>query len=239
MNSPSRPPSPLDALREENTGSRSQRVCEKIKEMILSGKLPPGYVFPNENDMCAQLSIGRSTLREAYRTLTDLGLIRRAKTGTCVNDLQTIMDKAPFSVAAELSSLKDIIEFRFMLEGEIARYAALRATAEETAALGRIIEASRGALGRYPQLQDLDLKFHFQLADASHNYLLCNTLSTAWSYFEDAVVKNYSRLKAKAPAALDEAVEQHAEVYEAIRRQDEGAAKAAMREHLSFVYGDH
>ena len=42
---------------------------------------------------------------------------------------------APFSITVENSDLNDLLEFRYMLEGETASYAAKRATPEDIAQL--------------------------------------------------------------------------------------------------------
>ena len=47
----------------------SDYLYQKISGMIMNGTLPEGYVFPNEAQLCEQLGVGRSTLREAYKAL--------------------------------------------------------------------------------------------------------------------------------------------------------------------------
>ena len=113
----------------------SQNLFQRFKELITNGQLPAGYMMPNENVVSEQLGIGRSTLREAYTALAVFGFIRRSKAGTFVNEIDNIVNIAPFSITVENSDLNDLLEFRYMLEGETASYAAKRATQDDIAQL--------------------------------------------------------------------------------------------------------
>ena len=106
----------------------SQTLFQRFKELIIDGKLPAGYMMPNENIVSEHLGVGRSTLREAYTALAVFGFIRRSKAGTYVNEIDNIVNIAPFSITVENSDLNDLLEFRYMLEAETASYAAKRAT---------------------------------------------------------------------------------------------------------------
>lgn len=228
---------PLDLLKESNGGTRSDRLFEKIKDMIIDGVLPPGYTFPNENEMCAQLSIGRSTLREAYRSLSTVGLINRNKTGTYVNDLETIIEAAPFNIAVEMSSSSDIIEFRMMLESENAKYTAQRATEAELKQIAALLAESRENYGQYLQLQQLDIRFHMMIAEFSHNYLLRSALLSSWDSFEEMVSRNYHKLTMKSPDVINTSVDDHHRIFDAICKRDPAGAKREMRQHIRNVYG--
>ena len=90
----------------------SQNLFQRFKELITNGQLPAGYMMPNENVVSEQLGIGRSTLREAYTALAVFGFIRRSKAGTFVNEIDNIVNIAPFSITVENSDLNDLLEFR-------------------------------------------------------------------------------------------------------------------------------
>lgn len=229
---------PLLLLRESSTLSQTDRLYEKMKYMIISGTLSAGYSFPNENDMCAQLSVGRGTLREVYRTLMADGLISRSKAGTFVNDRSTIMRTAPFGIAAELSCFQDVYEFRLMLECENARYAAQRATEEEIGALAGLLNESHRCKGNVAQLQELDLAFHKAIADYSHNVLLINVTTDVWASFETILTRNYRRLNSSSTKTIGDAIEHHTAVYDAIAARNGQLAGEAMQWHIRAVFGE-
>ena len=126
-----------DAYLKKDLGKNniSQNLFQRFKELITNGQLPAGYMMPNENVVSEQLGIGRSTLREAYTALAVFGFIRRSKAGTFVNEIDNIVNIAPFSITVENSDLNDLLEFRYMIEGETASYAAKRATKDDIAQL--------------------------------------------------------------------------------------------------------
>lgn len=216
--------------------SRTEQVYEKLKSGIVAGSIPAGYVFPNENEMCASLNVGRGTLRDAYQALATNGLITRNKSGTQVNGLRAVVKGAPFQIVAELARFQEVLELRMLLEGENARLAAERATGSELDALRGIISESLLCTEDFGRLQELDLAFHSTLADCSHNICLMNISSDVWSVFETGLVNNYSRLAAVSPDTLRDAIEQHRLVFDAIAAREPERARDAIREHIRAVY---
>lgn len=49
-------------LRFDLKGNAADILAEKLKDMIISGEVEPGYLFPSENIFCEQLCVSRSTL---------------------------------------------------------------------------------------------------------------------------------------------------------------------------------
>ena len=84
----------------------SEELFLKLRDAILNGDLPEGYVFPNENELCQQLHIGRGSLREAYSCLETLHLITRTKTGTYVNSTSEIQNSMNFLAIAKRTSVQ-------------------------------------------------------------------------------------------------------------------------------------
>src|SRR3954467_2738500 len=56
-------------------GRVSERVVEEIRAYIAQNGLRPGYKLPPERVFIDRLAVGRSSLREALRVLTTLGVI--------------------------------------------------------------------------------------------------------------------------------------------------------------------
>lgn len=237
--SPMKPRSddPLDRLKENGPSSMSDKLFDKLRRLIVSGELPAGYTFPNENILCEKLSVGRSTLREAYKTLAAFGFVTRTKAGTIVNDVDTIVSTAPLGMAAEMCTPGDLAEFRLMLEMEIARYAAMRATEEDLAEMEAVVAEGRKQAGNIAQLARCDIQFHMLVARASHNVLLRSAMMTCSDLYETGVSRNYYRLMMKEPAVIDDSFDQHAAVLQAIREHDPAKARRCMREHIQRVYG--
>ncbi len=216
------------------TASRSiaDEIYVYIRHLIITEALPPHYVFPNENEMCQMLGTGRSTLREAYKALEASGFISRSKRGTRVNDAQSIACTIPFSMAIEMSDSNDLIEFRAMIEAELAALAARRATPDNIAQLRKCTEQMVSNQRNLLKLTQYDTEFHIEVAHASHNHLLINTMHMAVDSFFRGV---YEAFLNQTEAMIASAIQYHHNILFAIESGEESVARTAMRSHVEKV----
>lgn len=151
-----------------NNEKLSDVTAQKIRTMIeAENRFKVGDKLPNENDFANELGISRSTLREAIKSLTSLGIleIKRGK-GTFVTD-STMIEGGDLG---EINSgLDDLFEMRLMFEPECAYYAALRATDEEIAIICRYGEAVEKKIKSGEDRTYEEQKFHESIASATHN----------------------------------------------------------------------
>ena len=213
----------------------SEALFRRFKELITQGKLPAGYMMPNENVVSTYLGVGRSTLREAYTALSVFGFIRRSKAGTFINEIDNIVNIAPFSITVENSDLNDLLEFRYMLEGETASYAAKRATPEDIAQLTYSYEKMVQYRDDVNLFVDYDSMFHMQVSAATHNKLLISTMIAAKESFEKGIRLAMRESLNQNPRVIDVTIELHGKILEAIRNGDYQTAYSVMREHISYV----
>lgn len=213
----------------------SETLFQRFKELITQGKLPSGYMMPNENVVSELLGVGRSTLREAYTALSVFGFIRRSKAGTFVNEIDNIVNIAPFSITVENSDLNDLLEFRYMLEGETASYAAKRATPEDIAQLTYSYEKMIEYRHDVNLFVDYDSMFHIQVSMATHNKLLISTMIAAKESFEKGIRLAMRESLTQNPRVIDVTIELHGKILEAIKNRDYQTAYSVMREHISYV----
>lgn len=213
----------------------SQSLFQRFKELIIAGKIPAGYMMPNENVVSETLGVGRSTLREAYTALAVFGFIRRSKAGTYVNEIDNIVNIAPFCITVENSDLVDLLEFRYMLEAETASYAAKRATTEDLSDLSYCYEKMIESKHDVNQFVDYDSMFHMQVASAAHNKLLMSTMIAAKESFEKGIRLALRESLTQNPRAIDVTIELHGKLLESIKNGDYQSAYAVMREHISYV----
>src|SRR4051794_7385185 len=72
-----------------DTTGEVQRVSDRLLGRIVAGDYGRGVRLPSEVDLAAELSCGRSTVREALRHLTSLGVIKsRRGSGAMVLDFR-------------------------------------------------------------------------------------------------------------------------------------------------------
>jgi GntR family transcriptional regulator, galactonate operon transcriptional repressor len=137
--------------------------------------------FPNEAELCQQLGVSRSVLREAMKVLADKGMIEmRPKIGTRARPRADwrLLDPDVLKWQAETSPdirfLRDLAEVRLAIQPTAAGFAAVRATPEDLQAIDACLKR-REALAKHTAPENLsaaDLDFHDAVVAASHNPLL-------------------------------------------------------------------
>src|SRR6478752_3837773 len=125
--------------------SLTQAAIDQIKGMIVRGELRPGDRLPKESELAARLNLSRGSLREAVRGLALVRVLEvRQGDGTYVTSLKPELLLESISFFTELqageASLQQILEARRMLEAGTTALAAQLATAEELAALERLVD---------------------------------------------------------------------------------------------------
>lgn len=217
--------------------SMAEQVFEQLRELIDSGKLVAGYVFPNENEMCQQMHIGRSTLREAYEKLRLAGYITRTKRGTSVNDRKTILESMPLRAAVEESSAEEFQEFRYALELCTAELAASHGSEEDLSELAQVQEKLAQARDKVDveAMTHLDKAFHVGIATATHNQLFIVTMIAVTAEWNRQVARNFQHAVEQDQVVLDLMLSDHASILEALRSHDGERAKQAMEHHIGNV----
>lgn len=207
-------------------------LYERIRELISTGALPAGYSFPNENELCQRLNIARTSIREAYKALEIRGYITRTKRGTFVNSAEKIAMSLPFSAAIELSDFNDLVEYRSVIESQLAAIAAKRRTESELKALETHLQHMRDSRDDIPRLTYYDTQFHITVADATHNELFKKIMQMSDAVFASGV---FSAFAVDTEENIRQAITSHEEILAAIRAQDSDAAYKAMLNHVQNI----
>lgn len=217
----------------------SDKLYEKISGLIREGVLLPGYVFPNETVLCQQLNVGRSTIREAHKALELAGYISRSKKGTVVNDASVIMAATPLLHMVEQSSTEEFVEFRIMLEEETAFSAASRAVKKDIEILSGIHEelAAAAADRRFEELSGLDIRFHSEIARATHNSLFITTMTVVASVWKEQTENNFRKALLRDENVLERMITQHREILKDIEEREPEKAREHMRQHVLDMSG--
>lgn len=222
---------PLDSIVFSNRTSISSRLFEEIKEKIMTGEFPAGYVFPNEIVLSEKLGVGRTSLREAFHALASFGLITRTKNGTFVNCRKDFIGVTPLSDILKQSDVNDLLEFRIMIESEIAALAAVRATGEEINGLEKIIEHMEQVQDDNEALTKNDTQFHVGLSQACKNKLFVETMHVIRGVYESVLYDIFEN----DPEIKKHAVVFHKRILGAIRNHDALNARKASHEHILDV----
>lgn len=117
--------------------ARARDTVRRLEAAVRSGRWPIDTKIPTEAELAAELGVGRSTVREAVRSLAHLGMLEPAPgRGTFVRSLNPVSGVLT-DFAAE-HSWSDILEVRSALE---TRAAALAAQHRDPAGVARLQSA--------------------------------------------------------------------------------------------------
>ncbi len=199
-------------------------------DLISRGELKPGDHLPSERELCKDFGASRSSLREALRCLSIVGVLNaRVGDGTSVaEDGEKFLRKIiEWRLITEKHDIENLLEVRMSLEGVSAANMARRATAEQIEKLRKLISKMQGVLNDEKSFAALDLEFHVAIANASGNVLVSDLIELVRGQLIKALHKVLV-----VPHALPLTYKEHRAIFEAIERRDPNAAREAMQAHL-------
>ncbi len=209
--------------------SLSDDIVGQITDLISRGVLQPGDRLPPERELCKQFGVGRTSLREALRSLTVMGILDvRLGEGTFVSDNQDkYLEKTlEWGLLLDPKVVEDLIETRLMLESQNAFLAAERSTAEDLEEIERAVRGMGNSLHSTKGYLEFDLKFHLAIARATRNKILYQLLSMTRGYLQEWIKKALSRRQAEL------SLREHEKILEALRNSDAQQARSAMTAHI-------
>jgi GntR family transcriptional repressor for pyruvate dehydrogenase complex len=202
-----------------------EETLERLGTAIKLGLLPPGTRLPPERDLCEQLGIARSTLRQALTALVQSGhlhALRGRGGGTFVSDV-------PLAVLPreELVDWRDRCDVRLGVELGVAVLASERADEEAIAPLRTLVAAMAGSNHDFAAYRRADVRFHVGLAEATGSPALVAAMTEAQGAMTDLI--SYI---AHPPQVLEWSNAQHARLVDCLERRDPARAMRIMADHL-------
>lgn len=191
----------------------------------------PGTQLPTERELCDRLGVGRSTLREALRSLAFMGVVRpRQGSGTYVSapEDQPVERLIGLGLTLQRASVQEIIEARRVLEIEAVRMAAERHTESDRNELESIMRTMSSDEVEPAEASQYDLQYHVRLARASHNTVLVHFINGMRSLLEIWMNNAVNRI-----VVVKDIVHEHNSVLEAVFDRNPEQASARMHFHLT------
>lgn len=194
----------------------SDRVYATLKHRVLTCRMLPGQRVV-EKDLCSEMDISRTPLREALNRLALEGLVEvRPYRGYVI---------APLTVAG----FRELCELRRILEPEAAALSAIRATPEDIDALARetTLQYTIGDEQTYVSYLRSNSAFHLALVRCTDNSQLISAVMAALDHHQRPL---YLGLEVGIDAEASTA--EHVEVVDAVRNHDPDRARALMQFHI-------
>lgn len=194
--------------------------------------------FPNEAEMCEQLGVSRSILREAVKVLADKGMVVvRPRSGTRARPRSdwNLLDPDILCWQAEAKPdgqfLRELCEIRLAIEPTASGFAAVRATEEEMAAMAACLERREALDGSATEeIVASNLQFYEAVVAASHNPMFRQLSANIRLPMQVAL-----SCTVRLPAVRTLERDAHRALYEAILKRDPRAARTAAEEIVGFA----
>ena len=217
----------------------SDVIAASLERRILEASLKPGDRLPPERELAIEFGVSRPSLREAIQKLASKGMVQsRQGGGTYVTDRleSSFFDPWQDMLGAHPNLREDMLEFRRMLEGQAAEWAAERATEADQTRLDQAFAALNDAFlaDDLETRSRADIAFHQAIGEASHNVLIGHLSAAMLRLMHDNIRLNLGELNS-VPAAGSLLKSQHAAIHAAIRERKPQAARAAAETHIDFV----
>ena len=217
--------------------SISDDIVQQIITLISNGDLKAGQRLPSERDLCVKFAASRSSLREALRCLSIMGVLTaRPGEGTSVamdgsKFMETVLQ---WRMSTEQHDIEDLMEVRMALEGVTAASAARNAEGQDLKKLEDLVARMAESVGDARRFAALDREFHLGLAKASNNKLILDLVAVIRGQLERGVAKVL-----QLPDAMPLSVQEHKEILQAVMNKDSEQACAAMQNHLQAAVLRH
>ena len=193
-----------------------EAVCDSLRKAILSGVLAPGERLM-EVQLAEELGISRTPIREAIRKLEQEGyVIMLPRRGSYVSSVS-------------VHDVQEIFEIRSALESLSIGLAARRITSDDLDKLQKLLQLIEGYIENndIENIVKTDVEFHDLLYQVSGNErlrLIINNLKEQLARFRT--------LSMSYPGRLQDTLEEHREMVEAIANGDVEAARDAAERHM-------
>ncbi|MDD5659768.1 MAG: FadR/GntR family transcriptional regulator [Actinomycetota bacterium] len=211
----------------------SSAAVKQILNLIINQTLKPGDKLPSETELSRLMGMSRGTLREALKSLENLGVISsKPGAGRYVNfyGIEEFLNNLSLILSIDVKEISDLLEFRKMLELFLIEKAVKNFTKEDLSIMKKEIILAEKHINDNRKFIDHDLNFHMLIYKASGNSVIPKLIEIIRSL---CLRQQYEI--GKNQGALKRALEFHKEIYKAIVNKDVDLAKQEMIAHFDDV----
>lgn len=202
----------------------------KLLEIFIKKQLKPGDPIPKETELSKAMGVSRTVVRESLNRLKTLDIIESKKhKGRVIKspNLYNVLHKTMIPSILDSSTLKDIFEFRLIIEVGLADFIVHRASKEDIKQLMEIVQNEPEKSDK--TLFDIkhEIKFHSKLYEITGNKSLMEFQSLLLPLFNYA----YTSGIINKPINVKHFVS-HKGLVEILKSKDANKFRNAMRAHL-------
>ena len=225
----------LEILTKNDNLSVQNSIISKIRDLINYKNLEPGDKLPSERMLSEKFEVTRSNVREAIQKLEFYGLLKSIpQSGTFVANIGVIAMNGMIEDILRLEDpdFKSLVETRILLELKTVKLAALRRTEEDLEHLKQTLDAYQEKVLNGEDAVQEDLLFHLAIAKASGN----STMNTFMLTITPEIITNFEKYHVCDKDQATLGIQEHRDIYEAIKAQNPKLAKVKMKIHFKILY---
>jgi GntR family transcriptional repressor for pyruvate dehydrogenase complex len=209
--------------------SRSRQIVDQFRKAIGSGALKIGDKLPPERELCDQLGVSRTALREAVKILEAYGVLEPTQGGgTYVTDkfAENVFDFLGFGGELDRNVLGHLLNARYILETGAVEQAADTAEDGDLVRLENLVEELIREEDE-TKIGLLDAQFHETMVGLSGNPILVSIYRMIYKLMTRETSEVITYPNARKIAETD-----HRLILEALQTRDKKKCIKHVRDHL-------
>ncbi|MGB5419314.1 FadR/GntR family transcriptional regulator [Algibacter sp.] len=212
-----------------------KKIISEIRDIINYKNLEPGDRLPSERMLAEKLEVSRGSLRVAIQKLEFYGVLESIpQSGTFVTNIGVTAINGIIKNLLRLEDpdFKSLVETRILLELKTASLAALRRTDEDLEEMSVALQAYKTKVLKNENAVQEDLLFHLAIAKASRN----SSMNSLMLMITPGIITNFERYHVCDDGLSLRGINEHQEIFEAIKSQNSKLAREKMKRHFKVLY---
>ncbi len=211
-----------------------KRVMAFVKDGIRSGEFQVGSKLPTEREMAETLGMSRPSIREALKSMENIGLIESQQGSgnyICCNMEKSLSEVIDMMLLLQQIDERELSETRCLLELAVGFLAAKNMSRQDIKELKEIAASMQNA--DQEKSYEIDKQFHQKLILGSGNRFMITVMQVFSDIYSENIRKGWEN-------ADDEKFEKmwklHVEIAEAIETGDQRKIDAAVQAHYNILH---
>jgi len=197
--------------------TQSSTAIAEIKNYILAKGLQPGDALPTESQLCTDLGVSRSSVREAVRKVSMRPMV------------ESLLFRGLLNPGDDHRGLRDIVEVRITLDNALTEPVTQAWKNRQDPELDQIVEQMDLRAQKGELFTDQDRRFHMRLLEPLDNHLFLHLTEAFWAVHTLTV----PLLGAPRPEDMVATARAHRDMLQAARAGDAQAYRQAVTQHYA------